>query len=181
MPMKVPASVGLASATTIPATCPRSLISGPPELPGLTAASNWMSPAMSPARCRVSTRSRAETTPLVVVAVSPSGLPTATTSSPTARPPPSTAGTSVSGSFAGARVAMSCRGSLAETVAADSVPSAKVSLTALAPSTTWNAVSTVPSALTITPVPVAVVSESRSAADRPPVDWISTTEGRSVR
>ena len=47
MPMKVPASVGLASATTMPATCPRSLISGPPELPGLTAASNWMSPEMS--------------------------------------------------------------------------------------------------------------------------------------
>ena len=44
MPMKKPCCDGLASAVTMPTTWPLRLSSGPPELPGLTAASNWMRP-----------------------------------------------------------------------------------------------------------------------------------------
>ncbi len=64
--------------------------------------------------------------PSVVVSVRPSGLPMAITLSPTASRVelPSTAGTTIDGSVAGASVAMSIVGSLAEIVAADEVPSA---------------------------------------------------------
>ena len=55
----------------------------------------------------------------MVLAVSPSGLPIATTSSPTATPPPSTAGTTVSGNSAGVSVAMSCLASAPATTAFD--------------------------------------------------------------
>jgi hypothetical protein len=40
MPMKKFCSVGLASPVTMPTTCAARLSRGPPELPGLTAASN---------------------------------------------------------------------------------------------------------------------------------------------
>ena len=40
--------VGLASAVTMPTTWPSRFSSGPPELPGFTAASNWISPSSSP-------------------------------------------------------------------------------------------------------------------------------------
>ena len=55
----------------------------------------------------------------------------------------------------GSSAAMSLAGSAPATVAADRVPSANVTLIASAPSTTCSAVRMVPSALTITPVPVA--------------------------
>ena len=42
MPMKVRASVGLRMAVTMPTTSPSIVTSGPPELPGLAAASNWI-------------------------------------------------------------------------------------------------------------------------------------------
>ena len=61
---------------------------------------------------------------MVVLCRSPSGLPMATTSEPTATLPPSVAGTTTSGSFLGVSVAMSIFGSAAVTVAADLVPSA---------------------------------------------------------
>ena len=47
MPTKKPCSDGLARAVTMPTTWPARLSSGPPELPGLTAASNWMRPSGS--------------------------------------------------------------------------------------------------------------------------------------
>ena len=43
MPTKVRASVGLKMAVTMPITSPSIVTSGPPELPGLAAASNWIS------------------------------------------------------------------------------------------------------------------------------------------
>ena len=42
--MNTSSSVGLTRAVTIPMTRPSRSSSGPPELPGLTAASIWMSP-----------------------------------------------------------------------------------------------------------------------------------------
>ena len=44
MPTKTSSLVGLMSAVTMPTTWPSRLSSGPPELPGLTAASTWIRP-----------------------------------------------------------------------------------------------------------------------------------------
>ena len=64
------------------AAAPRESTSGPPELPGLSAASVWMMSSMSrPERDRIE-RPRALTTPAVTVASKPSGLPIAITSWP---------------------------------------------------------------------------------------------------
>ena len=87
MPM-LPLSGLLGSSDRIwlvmPITWPSSLISGPPELPWLMAASVWMAPRIwtSPWSEPMS-RFRAETMPVVTVRVSPSGFPIATTGSPT--------------------------------------------------------------------------------------------------
>jgi len=81
--MKTLSSVGLYSALTIPTTEPSRATSGPPEFPGLTAASNWIR--------SVKTRfdsgdlydlCNPDITPEVSVIPIPNGLPTATTSSP---------------------------------------------------------------------------------------------------
>ena len=58
----------------MPMTLPRESTSGPPELPGLMAASVWMN--VSPPSVRPG-RLTAEMTPVVTVRSSPSGLPTA--------------------------------------------------------------------------------------------------------
>src|SRR5206468_3589140 len=65
MPMKAPFLDGLASAVTIPTTCARRLSNGPPELPGLTAASNWIRPCSVLPCGALTVRSRPETTPAV--------------------------------------------------------------------------------------------------------------------
>ena len=52
--MKTSCFVGLISAVTIPTTWPSRLTSGPPELPGLTAASTWIRPLMTGAAVRAS-------------------------------------------------------------------------------------------------------------------------------
>ncbi|GBD13818.1 hypothetical protein HRbin24_01860 [bacterium HR24] len=73
------------TAVVMPTTSPRMFTSGPPELPGLMAASVWMAPGMvTPHWSSWMVRSLALTTPLVTVG--PPGrfraLPMATTSSP---------------------------------------------------------------------------------------------------
>jgi hypothetical protein len=173
MPMNVPALVGLAKATTIPTVWPLALTSGPPELPGFTAASNWMSPVrLVPSEPR-SPRSSPDTTPVVVLRVSPSGLPMATTGSPTFNRPalPITAGTTMDGRVVGPSVAMSVVGSALAMTAGDVVPSAKVTRMAAASFTTCRAVMMVPSALTMTPVPESPVVLSLCTAS------MATTEG----
>ena len=75
-----------ATAVLIPTTRPRESASAPPELPGLSAASVWMTFSTSrvarPSRV-ASERPSALTTPAVTVPANPSGLPIATTSWPT--------------------------------------------------------------------------------------------------
>ena len=76
---------GSAIAVLIPITRPSTSTSGPPELPGLIAASVWIaSTSVSvPATCTV--RPRPDTMPVVTVGLPamPSALPIATTASPT--------------------------------------------------------------------------------------------------
>ena len=62
----------------MPITSPRMLISGPPELPGLTATSVWMNGSSSPV-----SRLLALTMPAVTVFSSPNGEPIARTHWPT--------------------------------------------------------------------------------------------------
>ena len=77
----------------MPTTSPARSTSGPPELPGLIAASVWMAgyvvswpacPSASGALPTDTGRFRALTMPLVTVASRPNGEPIATTFSPTA-------------------------------------------------------------------------------------------------
>ena len=80
-----------ATAVFMPITCADVSISGPPELPGLMAASVWMRfcrvSVAVPVPPAVTERPSAETMPCVTVGVpaaNPSALPMATTASPTA-------------------------------------------------------------------------------------------------
>ncbi len=70
------------TAVLMPITSPRDDTSGPPELPGLSAASVWItSSIMRPVVAR-SVRPSADTTPAVTVDSKPSGLPMAIASWP---------------------------------------------------------------------------------------------------
>ena len=77
-----------ATAVLMPTTRPRESARAPPELPGLSAASVWITSSMSRAVLRPRAgrlRPSALTTPAVTDPARPSGLPTATTSEPTRR------------------------------------------------------------------------------------------------
>ena len=66
-----------------PMTRPCMFSNGPPELPGLTAASVWIAPAIEYELSELIVRLSALTIPLVTVSARPKGLPIATTPSPT--------------------------------------------------------------------------------------------------
>ena len=66
-----------------PITRPAASSSGPPELPGLSAASVWITSSIANPLGAVIRRCSAETTPVVSVRSSPNGLPIATAGSPT--------------------------------------------------------------------------------------------------
>jgi hypothetical protein len=104
MMRRVVASIGTASPRPMPATAvftpttrPRPSTSAPPEFPGFSAASVWMT--LSTTRWALpertgSDRPSADTTPAVTDPANPYGLPIATTSCPTrsAAASPSVAG-----------------------------------------------------------------------------------------
>ena len=77
-----------ATAVLTPTTSPLPVTSAPPELPGFSAASVWMTLSMMRPVRRVragSERPSADTTPAVTEPAKPCGLPIATTSWPTRR------------------------------------------------------------------------------------------------
>ena len=67
----------------MPITRPRASSSGPPELPGLIAASVWIALPISKRVSDSMLRSTAEITPIESDWLSPNGLPIAATGSPT--------------------------------------------------------------------------------------------------
>ena len=69
-------------AVLMPITSADDETSGPPELPGLSAASVWITSSMVRPLIERIERPSAETTPAVTVDSKPSGLPIATTSWP---------------------------------------------------------------------------------------------------
>ena len=135
MPRPIPAT-----AVLIPTTRPRLSASAPPELPGLSAASVWMTSSIRRAVVRVRTgmlRPRALTTPAVTVPERPSGLPTATTSEPTRSELASPYSGGVGTSRSARMTAMSDSGSRPTTWKWASVPSANSAVPSLASPTTW--------------------------------------------
>ena len=167
---RVVALTGTASPTPTPATAVLMPItrawlsaSAPPEFPGFSAASVWITSSISRAAeaLRVgSDRPRALTTPAVTVPASPSGLPTATTSWPTTRwsASPSSAGGGVGPDARS--TARSDSGSAPTTRNGAVVPSAKDAVPAWAVPTTCALVSRKPS-------PVNTTAEPRLSPPRP--------------
>ena len=77
----------VATAVLMPTTAPEASTSGPPEFPGLIAASVWMRFEIRLPSSSVIVRPLPDTIPLVTEnEYVPSGLPMATTSWPTLRP-----------------------------------------------------------------------------------------------
>ena len=94
-------AAGSAMETTMPMTSPLALSSGPPELPGLTAASNWIRPencAVVGLRGAVQARRRRR---WWCCRSARAGCRWRRRAPPTATPPPRVAGTTGSGSVAG--------------------------------------------------------------------------------
>ena len=105
-PPRLPPSEAMAEL--MPMTAPLPSTSGPPELPGLMAASVWIAlmKASSPSPPAVTGRLSALTMPAVTVPWSPSGEPRAIAASPTSsalEEPSVTAGRPVSSTFTTAR------------------------------------------------------------------------------
>src|SRR5664280_683129 len=140
----------------MPTTRPAASASAPPELPGFSAASVWMTSSITrPTRAvRVGReRPRPLTTPAVTEPARPNGFPTATMSWPTCS-------WSASPRVAGAgvyprarRTARSERGSAPITSTGVWVPSAKAAVPPAAPATTWALVRRNPSSVKTTADP----------------------------
>jgi hypothetical protein len=146
------------TAVLMPTTSPREETSGPPELPGLSAASVWITSSMRRPLRERSERPSAETTPVVTVDSKPSGLPMAITSWPrfSRLESPSVAAGSVTASST-RNSARSVSGSSPTSRARKSWPSAVVTaMRAAAPAApaTWLLVRMSPSGATTTPEPV---------------------------
>ena len=142
-------------AVLTPITSPWALSKGPPELPGLIAASVW----------RKSTRLSAEPTwellrplaliiPVVTVLSSPKGLPMAIAHSPTCRASESPKLTIGRFSPLILTTAISVKGSAPTTCPSKVRPSLRVTVTWFAPSTTWALVRISPLVFMINPEPI---------------------------
>jgi len=127
------------------------LTSAPPEFPGLIGASVWMKSSKS--ATPTSARPTALTMPNVTVRLNPSGLPMASTKSPTAKWlefPHVAVGRFDAWIFT---TATSVFGSVATTFPLNWRRSAKITSTSTASATTWLFVMMYPSGETITPDP----------------------------
>ena len=145
--------VGETSMSLMPTSSPRALTSAPPELPWLMAASVWMNDSTPLAPME---RALAETIPAVTVLLSPSGLPTASTHSPTFRS--SLLAIAIVGRFLPSTLmrARSVVLSVPTMRAENSRLSLSVTVSSSAPSTMWLLVTIYPSGEMMTPEPVAV-------------------------
>ena len=167
MPMKVRARVGLRMAVTMPTTSPSMVTSGPPELPGLAAASNWIRLLKGRLPSGDSnSRLSPDTTPADAEGPIPKGNPTAATMSPGRRSAVErmVAAARSSGILWACSTARSCSGCTPVTVAVASSPSAKVTRMLSAPATTCMLVRMMPVSTITTPVPTPVSTSPSSAA-----------------
>src|SRR5438132_331450 len=173
MIFRVASSIGTASprpipatAVLIPTTVPRPSASAPPELPGLSAASVWITFSTSLVarpELRGSARPSALTTPAVTDPENPRGLPIATTSWPTRSfdASPSSAGWRSRPSSR--RTARSESSSRPTTSNRSSCPSTKTADPRDVPATTWAEVMANPSEVITTPEPAPCMTPPRPA------------------
>ena len=165
-------------AVLTPMTSPRESTSGPPEFPGFSAASVWMTLSIRrPERAR-SDRPRALTTPAVTLAWKPYGLPTAIAIWPTrsACESPSCAAPTLAAGRR--RTARSVSGSSPTSSAAKRAPPAAVTSIRLARATTWLLVRTKPSGVKMKPDPLPPGSLSDRREER---TSMLTTAGPTLR
>src|SRR6267378_1259593 len=150
---QMPCAPGMIAVLT-PITAPRESTSGPPELPGLSAASVCSTSSISRPLCARRLRPSALTTPVVTVCWKPYGLPIAIASCPTrtSREEPSTA----AGVTAPPRriTAISVSGSSPTRSASRLEPSENVARMPRAPCTTWLLVRRSPSGVNAKPEPL---------------------------
>ena len=152
-----------ATAVFTPTMRPWPSASTPPELPGFSAASVWITSSMTRPDAVGSDRPRFDTMPAVTLPASPIGLPSATTSWPTLRPAASPSGT---GGGTGPRARSTARSestSRPTTSTATAVPSANVASTDRAPTTTWALVSSTPSSEMTLALPAPSPRDVRTA------------------
>ena len=126
-------------AVLMPMSSPRELRRGPPELPGLIAASVWIvSRIMYPSSVWRG-RARPDTIPVVRVRSKPKGLPMASTFMPTRRFDEEPKGMVTSALPRGVNftTARSFSGSMPTVLPSTSEPSARVMRIWSAPLTTW--------------------------------------------
>ncbi|OKI23154.1 hypothetical protein A6A25_35055 [Saccharothrix sp. CB00851] len=150
-PRPMPASVVL-----MPTTSPVEFASAPPELPGLSAASVWITSSITrPTRPLLTGTARpsALTTPAVTEPARPNGLPTAMTSWPTCRRSASPNFAAPGASADALSTARSARGSVPTTVNGDSAPSANTAVPSRLPPTTCALVNRKPSSVNTTADP----------------------------
>ncbi len=169
-------------AVTMPTTSPSCVTSGPPELPGLAAASNWMrlESVRLPSGERNS-RFRPDTTPDETDGPMPNGKPTATTRSPGMRSPVErmVAATRSSGMALARSTARSCSACTPTTRASDTRPSKNSTFTRSAPCTTCRLVRMVPFSWITTPEPTPR-SSSSSWSLSVPMPYTFTTDGAMI-
>ena len=150
-----------------PIAAPRWSTSGPPELPGLSAASVWITLSIRRPSCVRSERPSALTMPAVTVARKPNGLPSAITSCPT-RAPASPRG--AIGTSSGARRAAApgrSRDRRRRAAPASALPSASVAVTLARAVTTWLFVTTKPSGVSTKPEPPPSARRPGRRSSRP--------------
>ena len=162
-------------AVLIPTSRPERSTSGPPELPGLIAASVWSRPVRSPFGPSI-VRSSPETMPEVTVGPPrPAGKPIAITTSPSRSADERASSTGVRSLASTRTTARSRSGAVPITVPSSGfvwTPSLKATVIPVVPSTTWLFVRISPSRWRITP----------DASPSPPpndVVWTLTREGRT--
>ncbi len=143
--------IGTASPRPTPATavftptmrpCPSA--STPPELPGFSAASVWITSSMTRPDAVGSDLPRFDTMPAVTLPASPIGFPRATTSWPTRRAVASPSGTGGGTGPLARSTARSDSTSRPTTSTVTDVPSPKVASADTEPATTWALVSSTP-------------------------------------
>ena len=169
-----PSPVAICELT--PITRPVASSSGPPELPGLIAASVWITSSIGSRSGAVIRRCSAETTPVVSVRSSPKGLPIATVGSPTLHVEESP---SASGCRAGpfgltASTARSVSGSLPMTRAETVRWSENDTRTSVEAATTCALVRMWPFSSSTKPEPVATFSCWRGKTSNG--DWLAASE-----
>src|SRR5437762_2355936 len=144
---------GRITAVLTPTTRPRASTSGPPEFPGFSAASVWITSSISRPPTERNERPSALTTPAVTVLWKPSGLPIAMTSCPTRSAAESPNSATVSETGGTRMTARSVSGSSPTSSAATGRPSANATSIRVASCTTWLFVRTNPSGVNTNPEP----------------------------